>query len=418
MAESTTMVASAVVIPRETRSPSPNLKRKLSPSISPSTERKRTRTDSSEPPALATSDITVSSEPITTPTTTDSTHATASSDNTAAAAAAAAAAVKPQLQSPVLSTMKPRSRADLSSNSTSEEKQRSRRLFSNLLGTLSQKPSSNVRPTAYARRDEIAHRVLARHKAEQADHEAGLRRKRLDVERSRREEQERWDVEGRRLRWAREREMAGFLTTDTEPVLFYKPWELRRAEEARIRRQKEEVEAKIEREERELSGGGLENEVESRKHDEDGLDKEQRMDGTVRRNRDESGDTASRALQHTHEAEGSDRISSAVSKTNPRDDSNPPAESHPTSTLDSHAQSHENNTCQPDDDAQSTTHNGPPANPPDRTTTAAAATTTTSTTETEPDSQPGPESRPEDQPEAEDEYQQLEGEDQEDAVIY
>lgn len=51
-----------------------------------------------------------------------------------------------------------------------------------------------------------------------------------------------------RIRHANMRAMAGFLRTETEPLLYYKPWEMRAQEEETVKRQRDEVEETISRE--------------------------------------------------------------------------------------------------------------------------------------------------------------------------
>ncbi len=65
------------------------------------------------------------------------------------------------------------------------------------------------------------------------------------MDRVRRVEQRRWDEEAMKLRHRDLRARAGFLQTKAEPRLYYKPWELRKEEEATIKRQREEVEERI-----------------------------------------------------------------------------------------------------------------------------------------------------------------------------
>lgn len=73
-----------------------------------------------------------------------------------------------------------------------------------------------------------------------------------------------WEEESRRVRGRNRRAVAGFLRTETEPRLYWRPWELREGERERVKVQREGVEENIRREEDELGlkregkvGGGV-----------------------------------------------------------------------------------------------------------------------------------------------------------------
>ena len=127
-----------------------------------------------------------------------------------------------------------------------EEKKRGQRLFGGLLGTLSQ--TSSKPGSAQRKREDIEKRQIERAKAQNEEREEERRRRREELAETRREEQKQWDEESQRIRWANMRATAGFLRTETEPRLYYKPWEIRETESSTIERQKEEVEDEIRRE--------------------------------------------------------------------------------------------------------------------------------------------------------------------------
>jgi hypothetical protein len=81
-------------------------------------------------------------------------------------------------------------------------------------------------------------------------------------------EQVEWDREVRGNRWESMRAIAGCLRTETEPRLYFRPWELRSEERVRVERQREMVEEEIRREmEMEKGEGGkAEREEETMKH--------------------------------------------------------------------------------------------------------------------------------------------------------
>ncbi|KAJ4363610.1 hypothetical protein N0V83_009906 [Neocucurbitaria cava] len=124
------------------------------------------------------------------------------------------------------------------------EKGRERRLFGAVLGALSQNPTT----AAQKRRSEIEKRQFAQRKLQ--DQESGQRK----AERVARRKVQRWkeqkyfEKESMRVRHESLLHMAHFLRTETEPHLYYKPWETSPDEEDRIRDQIAEAHAIIERE--------------------------------------------------------------------------------------------------------------------------------------------------------------------------
>lgn len=209
------MISSAVVIPEQdpthdhNGSPSPTLKRKLSQHEDNLRKRPRVDTD-----ALNYDDPTKSPS-----------QGRVKSPNTTSPLRQRSSALSPD------------------GGSATEEKKRSQRLFGSLLGTLSQ--SAVKTNPAHKKRDEIEARQRERLKREKDEQEAEQRRKKDDLVRRRRCEQEAWLQQSIRIKQQNLRIMAGFLKTKSEPVLYYRPWELRQEEEEQIKRQKEEVEKSI-----------------------------------------------------------------------------------------------------------------------------------------------------------------------------
>ncbi|CEL08800.1 hypothetical protein ASPCAL11945 [Aspergillus calidoustus] len=125
-----------------------------------------------------------------------------------------------------------------------EERKRGQRLFGSLLGTLSQSSTS----AAQRRRADIERKQQDKLKLQ--DEEYGELKKKRREERLavRRKEQKLYEKEMMETRHANLLATAHFLKTKTEPVLFYKPWQLRSEDEAIIRDQVREAEATIARE--------------------------------------------------------------------------------------------------------------------------------------------------------------------------
>ena len=198
------MISSAVVVPdpSEVRASSPTLKRKQS-SIEPEEDSKRRRLEDGSPNGQ------VSPPPATSP---------------------------------------PRRKA--SGTVAAEERKRGQRLFGGLLGTLSQTSSTS----AHKRRDEVERKAQDRIQQRQQERAEEEKVKAERLAQRRKEDQVVWDAQSRRIRHRNMRDQARFLKTTTEPVLYFKPWELRAEEEEVIRKQVEDVERRIAGEEENFSG--------------------------------------------------------------------------------------------------------------------------------------------------------------------
>ncbi|KAM0716343.1 hypothetical protein Q7P37_007788 [Cladosporium fusiforme] len=129
-------------------------------------------------------------------------------------------------------------------SSAISEKDRSRRLFGGLLGSLSQKGDSRTTK----RRQEIESRKKAELQ-QQDDQNLEDKQKRLEqLSEKRRRVKKRMDEETMRNRHRNIVHSAHFLHTTAQPRLLYKPWELRSEEEDRTDDQIYEAKAQIERE--------------------------------------------------------------------------------------------------------------------------------------------------------------------------
>ncbi|PGH23757.1 hypothetical protein AJ80_02187 [Polytolypa hystricis UAMH7299] len=118
-----------------------------------------------------------------------------------------------------------------------EERKRGQRLFGALLGTLSQRSSS----AAQKRRADIEKKQQAKLKLQDEEYTELTRKKQEDLLALRRTEQKSYDRESMELRHSNMLALARFLKTKTEPVLYYKPWELRPEDEDTIHKQIEEA---------------------------------------------------------------------------------------------------------------------------------------------------------------------------------
>ncbi|KAJ9639463.1 hypothetical protein H2199_006497 [Coniosporium tulheliwenetii] len=135
-------------------------------------------------------------------------------------------------------------RASRRKSGQAEERKRGQRLFGALLGTLSQSSST----AAQKRRADIEKKQQAKLKL-QAEEFDQKQKERLDeLMRVRRLEQKKFDEQSMRIRHSNLLHMAQFLQTTAEPKIYYKPWELRPEDDARIKSQIEEAQATVDRE--------------------------------------------------------------------------------------------------------------------------------------------------------------------------
>ncbi|KAF9892434.1 hypothetical protein FE257_001542 [Aspergillus nanangensis] len=134
------------------------------------------------------------------------------------------------------STRQPRGRDD--------ERKRGQRLFGGLLGTLSQSSSS----AAQKRRADIERRQQDKLKLQDEEYGELKKKRREDRLAVRMKEQRIYAEESMRTRHSNLLAMAHFLKTRSEPILYYKPWQLRSDDEATIQEQIKDVEATIARE--------------------------------------------------------------------------------------------------------------------------------------------------------------------------
>ncbi|KAF2233492.1 hypothetical protein EV356DRAFT_503575 [Viridothelium virens] len=130
-----------------------------------------------------------------------------------------------------------------------EERQRGQRLFGGLLSTLSQSSQGGAGAAARERRKaEIERKQAEKLKARDEEYDEEKKRKLEELTRVRRGKQWIWDEQAMRIRHSNMLAMARFLHTESEPKLYYKPWELRLEEEDRINQQIADAEAQISRE--------------------------------------------------------------------------------------------------------------------------------------------------------------------------
>ncbi|KAL3473980.1 pinin/SDK/memA/ protein conserved region-domain-containing protein [Aspergillus californicus] len=129
-------------------------------------------------------------------------------------------------------------------NRRDDERKRGQRLFGSVLGTLSQSSSS----AAQRRRADIERKQQDKLKSQ--DEEYGELKKKKKEERLalRKKEQRLYEKEMMHTRHGNLLATANFLKTKAEPILYYKPWQLRRSDEAIIRDQIQEAEATVARE--------------------------------------------------------------------------------------------------------------------------------------------------------------------------
>ncbi|KAI5249376.1 hypothetical protein E4T43_00762 [Aureobasidium subglaciale] len=121
-----------------------------------------------------------------------------------------------------------------------DEKKRNQRLFGGLLGGLAQKrPAANSQ--AAKRRAEQEER--RRQKEQELSERQTERIELLNV--ARKKEQHRVDEGSMRIKHENMKAMTNFLTTSTEPKLYFRPWELLPEQEDLINRQREDVDVQI-----------------------------------------------------------------------------------------------------------------------------------------------------------------------------
>ncbi|GAB7327952.1 hypothetical protein MBLNU13_g11718t2 [Cladosporium sp. NU13] len=129
-------------------------------------------------------------------------------------------------------------------SSAVNEKDRSRRLFGGLLGSLSQKGDSRTTK----RRQEIESRRKAELQRQDDEHLEDKQRRLEQLAEKRRRVKKELEAETMRNRHRDMLHKANFLHTSAQPRLLYKPWELRDEEDDRIDDQISEVKAQIDRE--------------------------------------------------------------------------------------------------------------------------------------------------------------------------
>ncbi|RJE21764.1 pinin SDK memA [Aspergillus sclerotialis] len=125
-----------------------------------------------------------------------------------------------------------------------EERKRGQRLFGGLLGTLSQSSNS----AAQKRRADIERRQQDKLKLQYEELDEQRKKRKDELVAIRWKEKRLFEEESMRTRHSNLLAMAHFLKTRTEPVLYYKPYELRREDEDTIRDQVDEAESIISRE--------------------------------------------------------------------------------------------------------------------------------------------------------------------------
>lgn len=123
-----------------------------------------------------------------------------------------------------------------------DEKKRTQRLFGGLLGGLGQTRPANSQ--AAKRRAEQEER--RRQKEQELSERQTERLEVLNV--ARRKEQRRVDEASMRIKHENMKAMSSFLTTATEPKLYFKPWELLPEQEDQINRQREDIDVQIDQE--------------------------------------------------------------------------------------------------------------------------------------------------------------------------
>lgn len=201
-------------------------------------------------------------------------------------------------------------------SNTAEEKKRNKRLFGSLLGTLSQ---TAVKP-AHKKRDEIEARQRERIRQQNEEEEEKRRRRKREMDERRRDQQKAWDEEATRQRHQNMRDMAGFLKTKAQPMLYYRPWELWPEEEETIERQKAEVERQIRLELGEDDRMDVSPERRLQSEDSDGQPQQQVADRPS--NEEHDGSTKSHEEEKDESASGDDHKARGTSSTENSEDRN------------------------------------------------------------------------------------------------
>ncbi|KAI9845246.1 MAG: hypothetical protein M1837_005002 [Sclerophora amabilis] len=125
-----------------------------------------------------------------------------------------------------------------------EDRKRGQRLFGGLLGTLSQGSSS----IAQKRRADIEKKQQVKLKLQTEEYDEKKRQELNQLIARRRIEQKKYDEQSMRIRHSNLLATANYLSTSSQPILYYKPWELLTEENERIKTQIEEAEATVDRE--------------------------------------------------------------------------------------------------------------------------------------------------------------------------
>ncbi|OKL58193.1 hypothetical protein UA08_06647 [Talaromyces atroroseus] len=118
-----------------------------------------------------------------------------------------------------------------------EERKRGQRLFGGLLGTLSQTPST----VAQKRRADIEQRQQAKLKLQNEQQSEARRKEKEDMMIERRKQQRDLEASSMGVRHRNLLQAANFLRTKVEPVLLWRPFQLRDEDEDAIARQRQEV---------------------------------------------------------------------------------------------------------------------------------------------------------------------------------
>lgn len=125
-----------------------------------------------------------------------------------------------------------------------DDKQRSKRLFGALLGNLN-RPGGD---RATKRRQEIEARRKAELERQDAERLETKQRRIAELAERRKRVKEEVELENMHARHRNMLHAANFLQTTTEPKLYYRPWDLRPDEEARIEEQLSDARERVDRE--------------------------------------------------------------------------------------------------------------------------------------------------------------------------